>query len=481
MARIPSFGFTNLVNDCFNVIFSFFTGKESKNTAISLLRVDKKYNANWCFWRQLSLQLYEGSSQVIKVDVRSREVVQVIKSSFFDWKNNKDKKEKRKSKTYKDFIYSDAYYQYVDNDLMDYAIKTRNMELAIALRDNQRFNCFRGYGLYERALLSSLLYGNIEAFNIWFEYKKCVVSCSSFNSVVMWINTGDNPDGTLAGISSEDVRKILYNGHVDSLRLLEKKFDERNIPRSILKDWLKRMDYYRLVKTRKFKSIEYLIEIGAGMEFDFSSTGRQGRRDRNPNKTFSNNSNCFVVSNLFNRYGEKFHLDSHLITDRTGKYTQAMFTWGAVMACVRASFRVDGYYPMKSKDPRFLVMHHKARHLLKHPFISHILTTDEINTDHQHIFDFLGMRIYPKHFEGCTLDHAFYYHVKNEPTLDVNVAQNIWNTIMNCVETCTDRTQCLKLLTTTFVTNLLKQVVIDHKQLEILNQKQLIISPFCIL
>ena len=462
----------NLNFDCIQTIFDWIPEDEWMLTVRSWLQVNKFFNKNQQLWKILFSRIYPCKLEGVR-----KGTVVVIKDAFMDWKNQKDHKEVRINASYMDFRYHEAYDQYVDEDLMDYAMKTRNLPMALKLRDNQRFNCFRGHGLYERSLRSALIHGNIEAFNIWFEFKKCAFHYTR-GVDALWINPDNMSNGNFAGIHMDDVRKMVYNGHLISLQFLEQKFKELGIPQSVLVKWLERMDLYRLVKTRQFKSIEYLIEIGAKFEFDFASTGRQGRRDdRGTNRLWSYNNNPYVVVSLLEKFGEKLGLAN--TEPSRGEYSQARLSWGAVMACVRACF-CPNWKPRSNDDPLMPTLKEKARKLMTHSFVTRLLVKENFDENDHRMFRFLGLNVFPKHIEGCELTSMFYHKYLGEVLLDKKISQTMWNATIHSVAICTNREETLKLLTTTFVTKLLEQVEINSMQMRILQEKGFVIAPKCL-
>jgi hypothetical protein len=317
-------------------------------------------------------------------------------------------------------------------------------------------------------------HGYLEAFNLWFTYKKCKFQDTS-NTDVLWIDC--EGQRLFSGIHDSDARLMLYEGHIEAIRFLEKQ-----VPMSMIHKWFERMDLYRLVKTHKFKSIEYLIKIGADIEFWFASTGRQGRRDDRGRRLWSYNNNPQVVTNLLERYGEKLGLASQEKARHatSTKYTQAKYTWGAVTSCVRACFVPNGCHPIPNHDERMFSLREKARRLLTHPFVSKVLEKFDPDDDDHRILKFLHMNVFPKHIDGCEPSQQFYYRLVAEPILDKKMAQLMWNATIQSIALNTNREENLKLLTTTFVTKLLSQVDISPMHLRILQERGFKIAPKCL-
>lgn len=317
-------------------------------------------------------------------------------------------------------------------------------------------------------------HGNVEAFESWFKHIDCKFDLSTGHTEVLWIGA-PKFGSMLSGIMDNDVRFMLYEGHLNSLDYLE-----QHVPMDTIRKWLEHMDIYRLTKTRRFKSIDYLMKIGAKIEFWFASTGQQSRRDdREKNRIVSYNNNPQVVINLFDRYGEKLNLADQKPKGTKGTYTQAKYTFGAVISCVRGCFS-NGYYPMKNHDDRMQTNRAKAKDLLSHPFIAKILDPGELDENDQRILQFLYMKIYPKHIEGCFLTSWFYDRLTSEPTLNKKMAQTMWNATIQSIAINPDKEENRSLMTSTFVTKLIGQVDITQMQLRILEERGFKIAPRCI-
>lgn len=459
----------SLVEDCYNVIFSFIPSEEKK-TLTKLLVINKNHQENHFMWKQLFSQLYPFQL-VLKSIQNYKQAVNILKKSFIDWKNHPDHKDKREDQTYEDFKLHNSYTSYVNQDLMEFAIKTRDFELVRTIKNRQRPKCFEAMNLYEKSLLSAIKYGYIAAFNFFLAELECDFELSGD---VLWINSKSHGK-MLTGITSSIVRSMLYNGQIVSLKYLE-----THVQKSTIQEWLKNMDLYRLTKTRKFKSIEYLIQIEAPTDFWFASTGKQSRIDDFP-KYHSFNNNAYVVSNFFTRFGEKLKL-----ADRTPKgkssTNQAKYTWSAVMTCITESFR-DNYCSISQKNPRHMSIITKAKHLLKNSFIPFLFDSNADlyrNQDHTNIiFRYLRLSFFPKHIHGLTVTQSFHDVVNQEPELDQKIAKIMWDAVIKSISFCEDQEENEKLLTTSFVTNLIMYVEITPEQHDILHQKGFKIVPFC--
>src|SRR5439155_8913824 len=104
----------------------------------------------------------------------SRATVAIVKNAFLRWRISSSFHNSDKFR-YKDFIPNHKYCKYVYEDLIEFAMKTRNMTMVLQLRDNNISSEFEKRDLYLKAFLTSIRYGNTLIFDEWFKQCNCVL------------------------------------------------------------------------------------------------------------------------------------------------------------------------------------------------------------------------------------------------------------------------------------------------------------------